>query len=72
MIRVVQKEQLVFRLEKFQLLLKFTTIRNSLEKTATFNSENREENNVWFSKYFSSKIKVLALVQQKKKVLLQI
>ena len=27
------------------------------EKTLTFNSKNREDNNLWFSKYYSKKIK---------------
>jgi hypothetical protein len=36
------------------------------EKTLTFNSKNREENNVWFSKYFSGKIKGVGVGPAKK------
>ena len=31
------------------------------EKTLTFNSKNREENNLWFSKYYSKKIKSIGV-----------
>lgn len=32
------------------------------EKTITFNSKNREENNLWFSKYYSGKIKSVGVL----------
>lgn len=32
------------------------------EKTITFNSKNREENNLWFSKYYSVKIKSVGVL----------
>lgn len=31
------------------------------EKTLTFNSKNREENNLWFSRYYSKKIKSIGV-----------
>ena len=31
------------------------------EKTLTFNSKNREENNLWFSNYYSKKIKLIGV-----------
>jgi hypothetical protein len=36
------------------------------EKTLTFNSKNREENNLWFSKYFSGNIKGVGVLPTKK------
>jgi len=36
------------------------------EKTMTFNSKNREENNLWFSRYFSGKIKGVGVLPTKK------
>lgn len=32
------------------------------EKTLSFNSKNREENNFWFSKYYSKKIKSISVL----------
>lgn len=32
------------------------------EKIITFNSKNREENNLWFSKYYSGKIKSVVVL----------
>jgi hypothetical protein len=36
------------------------------EKTLTFNSKNREENNLWFSKYYSGKIKSIGVLPNPK------
>jgi hypothetical protein len=36
------------------------------EKTITFNSKNRDENNQWFSKYYSGKIKGVGVAPARK------
>ena len=36
------------------------------EKTLTFNSKNREENNKWFENYFSKKIKMVSIMPIRK------
>lgn len=36
------------------------------EKTLTFNSKNREENNKWFENYFSKKIKMVSVMPIRK------
>jgi hypothetical protein len=37
------------------------------EKTLTLNSKNREENNSWFGKYYSKKIKSISILPYPKK-----
>lgn len=36
------------------------------EKTLTFNSKNREDNNKWFENYFSKKIKMVTVMPVRK------